>query len=523
MDPHRLRQLATSNATLMPKEVAFLRQKLTGHRQDIEILSQHTTHLDQLQIEAEAMEVLLGPFRHLSIPLEIFAHIFSLVLSTTKKKLVTSQLIDLCLVCRSWREAALSAPRLWSIASIDLEDQQLSLPNLERWFSRAGRVPRSLYINGETALHKTFKDCPLNNQALARMLAGGAPFQHLTLRCESMSCLQFFIVDMVVPMLMEGASSGWQSLPSLKLKSSRWSYHRIPYASPAVHFFDRIPQVTSLFIGLPLKMDHPPAILGQPPVPHAALFDNLTTFTLACDWELRWAMSVLKLCTNVEDLTLDFVHMDGYRGAAEAHQHQTVLPKVRSLRMRHCVSTGAETRVLEFLEMPSLEEIDVSYQNHVEDVKSDIDLPLMERLTTDLMSLVTRSKRVEGLRRLRLHFLVISPRGLRTLFLAWPFLEHVVLDNCETSSSVFRWAAVEHAEMLPRLEVLEVTNAFGCVYEWEIYAYLEDKRKRSKQPGNAADCMKKVVLSFGGHVDDRITGETWRQCLPGLDVDAEYY
>ena len=169
MDTNRLQQTPTSNATLLPAEIAFLQQEIA--------------RLDQVIATAtsdrQRYHMILSPLRRNAIPPEVLGEIFSYIaladMGSGPK--VHQRLLDLCLVCKAWRQAAMSCPRLWCHLR-DFELHALAPNHFDRatvWLNRGGVLPKHLeFIESHGTEGPTHRvnlpalPCSLSNSSLAR-------------------------------------------------------------------------------------------------------------------------------------------------------------------------------------------------------------------------------------------------------------------------------------------------------------------------------------------------------------------
>ncbi|TEB40183.1 hypothetical protein FA13DRAFT_1618671, partial [Coprinellus micaceus] len=108
-----LSQLATTNDAPSTQDAAFLREVVDGL--DVEA-DEIRTQLQALEEKLQVVErnrkffkPMLSPVRR--VPLEILGDIFALIVEMDP--FLNDALATLCLVCKSWRRAALGMPKLW--------------------------------------------------------------------------------------------------------------------------------------------------------------------------------------------------------------------------------------------------------------------------------------------------------------------------------------------------------------------------------------------------------------------------
>ncbi|ESK87754.1 hypothetical protein Moror_11291 [Moniliophthora roreri MCA 2997] len=130
---------------------------------------------DALQSHIEAHRALLSPFRNL--PIDVVAEIFTHCLLEPFSVRSTSEApLLLTLVCKSWRQIALTTPRLWCsihlyipklVHTADI-DAHISLINarkqgVQRWLERSGSMPLKISLTmSPDRIHSTVPlECPL--------------------------------------------------------------------------------------------------------------------------------------------------------------------------------------------------------------------------------------------------------------------------------------------------------------------------------------------------------------------------
>ncbi|KAJ3519572.1 hypothetical protein NMY22_g13136 [Coprinellus aureogranulatus] len=145
MDRIRFNFLATSNSTLSPTEVLYLRGELEVRKEKLARLQQE---LEVPQSECYTYESLLSPLRRNVLPQEVLAVIFFFTLPDPgdgPRLLIDQQVQYLCLVCQAWREAALAAPALWSRVEIKVAPSS-PFTRIYNWFRRAGALSKYLTL-----------------------------------------------------------------------------------------------------------------------------------------------------------------------------------------------------------------------------------------------------------------------------------------------------------------------------------------------------------------------------------------
>ncbi|TEB38194.1 hypothetical protein FA13DRAFT_730054 [Coprinellus micaceus] len=170
-------------------------------------ISYWTSQLRDLKKQLNQHLGVASPLRR--IPTEVLGQIFMAYpydVSTSLPAMTRSgrqELVNLMLVCRGWREAALSAHELWSAIQIDgVDASRLSYDKVIAWFIRAGDVPRTLTLS----MSRT-EDCPSlctsqftfaspcamrRTLALTKLLSEGPPLWTLGVEVRHRRCIDNF-------------------------------------------------------------------------------------------------------------------------------------------------------------------------------------------------------------------------------------------------------------------------------------------------------------------------------------------
>ncbi|KAJ2932348.1 hypothetical protein H1R20_g4749, partial [Candolleomyces eurysporus] len=114
--------LYSTNAVPNPQEAKAVQQKVDNLKNKIGNLK---SQLQELEEELRQHEAVLSPVRR--IPAEVLGEVFSLVLPVTLDHQGREQLLDFCLVCKLWRDAALAAGWIWGSVSVDINGELAAL------------------------------------------------------------------------------------------------------------------------------------------------------------------------------------------------------------------------------------------------------------------------------------------------------------------------------------------------------------------------------------------------------------
>ncbi|KAF6748471.1 hypothetical protein DFP72DRAFT_1015076, partial [Ephemerocybe angulata] len=137
-------QLLSSNILPQPQQAAYIQTEIAKMKTQISKLRTQLGSLEERLFEHERM---LSSSR--KVPLEVLGEIFANAVPSVLDEGARNTLLDLCLVCKNWREAALHYPRLWS--GVALKSKQLNIATFDGdavmlWLNRAGGVPKTLTI-----------------------------------------------------------------------------------------------------------------------------------------------------------------------------------------------------------------------------------------------------------------------------------------------------------------------------------------------------------------------------------------
>ncbi|RXW11331.1 hypothetical protein EST38_g14524 [Candolleomyces aberdarensis] len=226
------------------------------------------------------------------LPEEILGEIFVCLLPEILDFRGRTDLITLCLVCKSWRNAAMLCHRLWR--GLGVCKSQLSFDGVIKWLERSAALPKALEV-----LHEEGDDgIQLASTALSRLLVEGLFLDHLTLEWPDTGVL----LDALEVSEVSKLSRPLDHLKSLTLDlTSLWDSQRIN-VEPI--FLNLPPTVICFQIHLPWYdadiFEHLDPFLDLP----ESFSRNLCALTIVTDWNVRHTFELLKYCSNLETLTL---------------------------------------------------------------------------------------------------------------------------------------------------------------------------------------------------------------------------
>ncbi|KAF5335192.1 hypothetical protein D9611_010918 [Ephemerocybe angulata] len=467
MDQPRLTYLLNNRTALDPLEIESIRHEVHVRTQAIERLQ---LELQNLESERAAWQSLLSPLRRNSIPPEILGEIFGYVVDSIKPR--RSQVNLLCRVCKVWRDVALGIPSLWAQLD-DIEVQnKLDVAKFHTWLSRAGNAGKVLSIEGQY-WHPDHV-CPFAASAVQELLSKGPCFNSLSLKCKSLECF----TKLLRSTPNHGAppfAASFNSLQSISLGFAHW-----PSSPDAWQLLDHLPPVTSLALDLP-EPDYEHSDNPESPLPQSIFTANLTKLCIKSTWPVAWILDIAEVCINLESLVLEY----GTGTTDEDVQipsGEILLPKLRSLELREMSVYQESTHILRYLEVPSLKELQIVYYGYDQALLEELSHPEMEDFCADMLSLVSGSNAVTELHYLRLENLPIAAASLYDILSAFPSLRHLVLDNVQSDSSLFRYRDIgDEPPLFLDLEVLEMLYAPPSFDPKDICSFFNKKKRSLKQ------------------------------------------
>ncbi|KAJ2932333.1 hypothetical protein H1R20_g4758, partial [Candolleomyces eurysporus] len=145
-------------------------------------------HLQELEEDLRMHRAVLSSVR--KMPIDILGEIFHYVLPYVLDDKGRQQLIDLCLVCKCWRDAAHAMRQLWSGVSIPMDGGLLSTKKAVLWFQRSGASRKTLEVKSKGSGHygcdKMGSRCKMECGPLAKLLADGPALDH---HCQNLETL----------------------------------------------------------------------------------------------------------------------------------------------------------------------------------------------------------------------------------------------------------------------------------------------------------------------------------------------
>ncbi|KAF5309587.1 hypothetical protein D9611_013946 [Ephemerocybe angulata] len=357
----------------------------------------------ELEVELERHRAILSPVRR--VPREVLGHIFTFLDPYEHEEKVRNAVgradfvsLPLSCVCKLWREATLVTHELWTGLKIRPRHTLESLESVEAWFSRAGSLPRRLPYQGwnlrdgeaSTNISRQSCSCGSSNawtwtrrgpgscllaaSVLPQLLTNGPRLDHLTLMCANTVCFGHFLdtMDALRQISTTPGSRPWDTLRSLSVKFQNTILLPDPQLGHIiVTHLERLPVVESLEVHIPssssvFETGFDTSHLELNILPN--LLERLTTFEICCSWAGPHILKLLRHCSNIETLTINYGssgdsplrNMGGHALIQHYRTAPLVLAKLRTLRTRR----ARHLSFLYFLEAPQLVNLDIGIFSH---------------------------------------------------------------------------------------------------------------------------------------------------------------
>ncbi|KAJ3548045.1 hypothetical protein NMY22_g1421 [Coprinellus aureogranulatus] len=449
-----------------------------------QILSSKEAAIQKLQAELATCRGVLSPLRR--FPLEVLGEIFSAVLTTIEKPVdVPPQVVKICLVCKSWRGAAVVTPRLWNRLAIDLEQGVVCFGRIRSWLDRTGAVPCTIVVNSRSSQwceidpYHDEQTCPLLTAGLAELLATSRiTIGRLSVACWSEHCLEW--LSKRVESLSDIEGRPWNNVRAVELTLPLRFLkveQLLPYLPNAI---------TSLSLGN--LLDYRTAqrrFHGDNTENTPEVLANLKDLTLSVHWPMALDRTFVGLCTNLRSLAL-YLSPD-VDGRLESFHTAITLPHLLHLRVKDVTS---DCPILQHLCTPALQQLDLQFFMEYFYYGNEAD---HEEVSQEIALFVNRSGCKSTLLHIRLASLNITDNGFQYLLKLLPPVTHLTLDYLSGPSRFFQGAVSSGLyDFLPRLEVLEwfhMSEVSEDIRFEDVCHYFE--RLAYKYPGRT---LKKLTL-----------------------------
>ncbi|KAF5309286.1 hypothetical protein D9611_014832 [Ephemerocybe angulata] len=374
-----------------------------------------------------------------TVPMEVLSEIFKWATPAYLDEKAREELLDLVLVCQSWRNAAMGTPALWCGVMMEPCDcfefghDEIDYAHKEEygkavaWFLRSGGSPKRLMYKALSTPCKCYngRRCEVTHPVLVRLLREGPQLDHLILHVGSVACLKNFIAALGTSSLISTVPSPWRLLRSISIvfadnQEVGWNDSDIPSRS----VFAMLPPVTALGIVLPPRSnafeDEEDSVEKPIQVPASSL-ERLITFSIKWDWEGNKLFGLLALCASLENLVVDFDLSEPFEDPGSDPVLRSVadrpitLAKLKSLRL-----LNGGMKILEYLRTPQLASLDLEL---------NVDAPESAEVSTNLNSFLRSSRALDSLEYLRICDLIGDHDIISVALPPLPSLTHLVLDS----------------------------------------------------------------------------------------------
>ncbi|KAF6745483.1 hypothetical protein DFP72DRAFT_1051377 [Ephemerocybe angulata] len=399
------------------------------------------------------------------IPNEIIGEILAYALGTptTMDKHGRAAVLNMGLVCRSWRIASLLTHELWGNVHIRTsEELGGSYEDIKRWLERSGALPKSLHLYAP----QSGRDDHLLSPTTLKLLTDGPPLDHLSFACEYRASLEEFLFHFQLN--RQGAPHRpWDNLRSLDMTVTGdfddiWWFDTED-ASNSI--FNYLPPITAfkLYFSDEDVLFHtgrwPGSLKLNIP---SALLERLTSFDISCGWSGPHIPAMLQHCSNLEHLSVDLAYMKLDMEEEDIAEQPfpldgILLPKLRTLQLRR---HSEDVHILDHLIAPALTSLDIGlggYQIAREEVNANGTEEDKHFVVDSVVNFIQkRSKCQANLRSLRLYDVDLAdPEDLIKLMDAFPSLTHLTLDKVTLPPDDDFWSPLEERKYLTNLEHLE--------------------------------------------------------------------
>ncbi|KAF5319983.1 hypothetical protein D9611_011022 [Ephemerocybe angulata] len=421
--PPNFSHLLTTNYAPLPLEEAQAKHEL---QKVTEAIIRLQSELRVFEARRQECLQVLSPFRR--IPSEILGQIFAY--HSGKEDLGT-----LSLVCRNWRQAALSHPHLWS--ELTLEPSELSYHNMVTWLERSGSIRKSISLcrDNDEDVRCTRTSCHLTSPAVIKLLTTSrVTIDTLFLELHGPRCYKRLLnnLNAITP---EPQYRAWDALRSLHLMFDEdvWGTW-VGQVVDKPFVLNGLPNLTSLSLQLPDAEETFPETMHQAQASlqiAPAVLERLTSLQITCNWQGLHILRILQSCTSLENLDIEFYWTDilneGPGALPEFSPSSLALPKLHLLRLRHHPSLD----ILKYLVTTNLSVLDIGFDGVCRSAGDGGGMVLLpEQSIRRLKEFVCGpSKCSRTLRTLRLYNAVFNPTDLCFVIQMFPLLRHLILDK----------------------------------------------------------------------------------------------
>ncbi|KAJ3548177.1 hypothetical protein NMY22_g1361 [Coprinellus aureogranulatus] len=412
------------------------------------------------------------------------------------------QLLQLCLVCRTWRNAAYSTHELWSSLG------------LHHWFTV--ELMEKIIAPDRTYTDCARRGCSLTSDALVKFLTTGPYIHHLSISCDDSECIRHLISSMahLADRLDGRKHRPWDIIKSLRLEFvGMWD--ETINDSEDDRIFKHLPPVQSFTLDIPPYEGNADGLTLNMPEPFLI---RLKTFDLKCDFDPTKILNALQFCRNLEHFAFDMalgtfdILPDDEWQTKWKDSDAALLPKLKTLCLRNIGPKGME--YMRWFRSPDIEKLDIGFGKSPLRGGMCWEEGLMDRPFDWYISefVGNSGSSLPRLRFLAIRSLQTSGEGLAKVFVRLPSLTHIVLDGFSHrgTSNVFENFGSRTDASLPNLRTLELLNVsqyFDASYvterSWSSYLR-ESERTKKTQIRRAKEAMTHIGSSLSPDCHRRI-------------------
>ncbi|KAF6765399.1 hypothetical protein DFP72DRAFT_1162357 [Ephemerocybe angulata] len=484
--------LLNGNYSLDSLELAAIQHEIEAETLAIDKIQSTIIDL-QLQLEEhearrQDYKTLLSPLRRGVVPPEILGEVFRYAIEPLYP-------VDrVGLVCKSWRDIALTTPSLWQTVVMLPSDAPINVKRLRTCTARAGTLPKTVRIIESNGRYRCecrdseseVDSCRLASPELVRFFTDGPVLDNVDLRSPTHHCL-----DRLFGLLKSDKNTltrSWDSIRHLALKVGDWS---TPTHGLEWQFLHNLPPVSSLFLDTPWLPDVPGDAL-----PALPSLDCLTSLHMVGDWPNSWILRNLRNCPNLEEVVLNSKESERQDDVWTEGRTLVSLPKLQVLRFQHMATHGEDARILQWLRMPSLRILELSYEipEPFADQEEDPDTPGKVQLYRDMLRMLSGADGVVDLQQLRLEYFPITAKGLLRILGALPSLISLELaTHIGSDRKFFKMAREIETPLLPQLRHLKIQDTCDVFDPDDVCEFLRQRKATATEA--SPDCVERLDMA----------------------------
>ncbi|KAF6742476.1 hypothetical protein DFP72DRAFT_1081870 [Ephemerocybe angulata] len=401
----------------------------------------------RLQAERDKCRIVLSPTRR--IPQEILSEILSLLPLIPGNEEAPADLVVISLVCRAWREAAITTHSLWQGLIFNpcacrkpYNDRspfhQAEYKQAQIWLSRSGALPKSICLErnpdgARCGCDDPRKRCESTHPTVVKMLTEGPPIDEFTLHVSSTRCFRKWTAAIASHADgFAGRGTRWAQLRSFVLvfheeDDQLWDDSTDPKQS----IFVDLPPVIEFHLNLPSPErafeedeDSKTRSLHIP----MSFLNRLKVFVIRWEWGGSKLSELLEHCINLESFTLDLYESEVFDETNDPVTDALRISPITLVNLKEIHIRRGNIHILEVLNTPHLDTLDVEFSVPMTQTWSAI---------KRVGKFITASKIESTLRTLRMCELLSAHNTVYLPLPVLPALRHLVLDSREVTGYHF--------------------------------------------------------------------------------------